>query len=125
MMLESLWPHCLSRKMERRLYIIYQKKLKNLETAGFSLRSDYIETRKEFLCSLLTIAYIMSDKLTLENFRKAFKITVMREGENFLGCQQQREGRVCPILGGGGAGPGRAGPGRAGPSCPLVLASLS
>ena len=87
MMLESLWPHCLSRKMERRLYIIYQKKLKNLETAGFSLRSDYIETRKEFLCSLLNIAYIMY-KPTLEKFRKAFTVTVMREGENFLGCLQ-------------------------------------
>ena len=59
MMLESLWPHCLSRRKERRLYIIHQIKLKNLETAGFSLRSDYKETVKEFLCSLLTIAYIM------------------------------------------------------------------
>ena len=40
---------------------------------------------KEFLCSLLTIAYIMSDKLTLENFRKAFTITVLPEDEIFLG----------------------------------------
>ena len=76
MMLESLWPHCLSRKMERRLYIIYQKKLKNLETAGFSLRSDYIETRKEFLCSLLTIAYIMDNyKPTLKKIRITFRIS--------------------------------------------------
>jgi hypothetical protein len=74
-MLEKLWPHCMSSRKERRLYIIHQKKVKK-PRAGFSLRSDYKETGKEFLCSLLTIAYIMDNyKPTLKKIRITFRIS--------------------------------------------------